>query len=123
MAARHGPPSGRLNPETPSADDQVMSAAKNLYIPERRRVVIRGQVQGVAFQIWLRTVAHSLALGGSCRLLEDGTCEAIVQGPRDLVKQFVVACKRGPAEASIDGIEQELLPIDGRLGSFHIERS
>ena len=99
-----------------------MSATKNLYIPERRRVVIRGNVQGVAFRVWLRTVAQTLALGGTCRQLDDGSCEAIVQGPRDLVKQFVVACKRGPGGVEIEGIEQSLLPIEPRAATFTIER-
>jgi len=71
-------------------------AKLDLYVPHRRRVVIYGQVQGIGFRLWLRNVANTLALVGSCRLLEDGTCEAIVQGDKTLLKQFVVACKRGP---------------------------
>jgi acylphosphatase len=67
-------------------------------------------------------VANTLALSGSCRQLPDGSCEAIVQGNRSLVKQFVVACKRGPSEASVDHIVTELLPIDPRIGGFHVER-
>ena len=49
-------------------------------------------------------------------------CEAIVQGEKSLVKQFVVACKRGPTEASVDRIETEPLTVDPRLGGFHVER-
>lgn len=92
-----------------------------VYVPERRRIVIHGQVQGVGFRLWLKNVAQSLNLVGSCRLLEDETCETIVQGDRSLVKQFVVACKRGPSEAQIERIEQEPMPVDPKLAFFYVE--
>ena len=72
-------------------------AKLDVYIPERHRIVIPGKVQGVGFRLWLRNVASSLSLVGSCRQLPDGACEAIVQGEKTLLKQFIVACKRGPA--------------------------
>ena len=97
-------------------------ARLDVYVPERQRIVIFGTVQGVGFRLWLRNVANTLSLAGSCRQLEDGTCEAIVQGEKNLVKQFVVACKRGPSEASVDHIETEAMPVDPRLGGFHVER-
>lgn len=100
----------------------VMDAKSAIYMPERRRVVIRGKVQGVGFRLWLRNVAQSLSLVGSCRLLDDGTVEAEVQGDRQLVKQFVIACKRGPAEAEIDGIEVTQIAVDPRIGVFLVER-
>lgn len=92
-----------------------------VYVPERRRIVIHGQVQGVGFRLWLKNVAQSLDLVGSCRLLEDQSCEAIVQGDRSLVKQFVVACKRGPAEANVDHITHEVVPVDPKLAFFYVE--
>lgn len=99
-----------------------MNAKSAIYMPERRRIVIRGKVQGVGFRLWLRNVAQSLNLVGSCRLLENGTVETEVQGDRQLVKQFVIACKRGPAEAEIEGIDVTTLPVDPRIGVFHVER-
>lgn len=100
----------------------VMDPRSAIYMPERRRVVIRGQVAGVGFRFWLRNVAQSLNLAGTCRLLDDGTVEAEVQGDRQLVKQFVIACKRGPAEAVIEGIDVTPMPVDARIGVFYVER-
>jgi len=93
-----------------------------MYVPECHRIVIHGKVQGVGFRLWLRNVANSLNLAGSCRQLPDGNCEAIVQGERSLVKQFIVACKRGPAEATVERIEVSPQPVDPKLGGFHVER-
>ncbi len=95
----------------------------SLTVPERRRVVISGHVQGVAFLLWIRNVANSLELSGNVRPLEDGRCEAVVQGDRLLVKQFVVACKRGPSEASIEGIEQIVEPVDPKETTFVVYRT
>jgi acylphosphatase len=99
-----------------------MDPKSAIYMPERKRILIRGKVDGVGFRLWLRNVAQSLNLVGACRLLEGGVVEAEVQGDRQLVKQFVIACKRGPSEASIDGIEVTSLPVDSRLGTFLVER-
>ncbi|WP_343387037.1 acylphosphatase [Candidatus Amarobacter glycogenicus] len=118
MALSPGPP---LHPELRPADTFIM-AKLDVYIPERHRIVIHGKVQGVGFRLWLRNVASSLSLVGSCRQLPDGACEAIVQGEKTLLKQFIVACKRGPAEAVVERIERESLAVDPSLGDFHVER-
>lgn len=93
-----------------------------LLILEQRRIHITGKVQGVAFMLWLRNVANSLELAGGVRALPDGSCEVVIKGDRALVKQFLVACKRGPAEATVEGIEQESEPVDMTLASFVVHR-
>ena len=93
-----------------------------LVIPERRRVLIEGKVQGVAFLLWLRTVANSLDLAGSARALPDGRCEAFVQGDKQLVKQFIIACKRGPSEAQVERVEQETQPVEAHCVGFVVHR-
>lgn len=84
--------------------------------------MIHGKVAGVGFRFWLRNVADSLSLSGSCRQLPDGSCEAVVQGEKSLVRQFIVACKRGPSGASVDHIEVELMPLAPDISGFHVER-
>jgi len=97
-------------------------ARLDLYVPHQQRIVIHGKVQGVGFRLWIRNVANTLALVGSCRQLPDGSCEAIVQGEKNLVKQFTVACKRGPAEAVVERVEVSPMPVDQSLGRFDVER-
>jgi len=94
----------------------------DLYVPQQQRVLIFGKVQGVGFRLWIRNVANTLSLVGSCKQLPDGSCEAIVQGEKNLVKQFVVACKRGPAEATVERVEVSAMPVDTSLGRFDVER-
>lgn len=91
-----------VQPDAWRVDDQRMVG---IMIRDRRRIFITGKVQGVAFRAWLQSVANSLELSGEARLLPDGRCEVAIQGERSLVKQFVVACKRGPSGAVVESIE------------------
>ncbi len=59
-----------------------MDASSAIYMPERRRIIVRGSVMGMGFRLWMRNVARCLSLVGSCNVLADGTVEAIVQGER-----------------------------------------
>ncbi len=106
----------------PQPADTLDMGKMDVFVPERHRIIIHGKVAGVGFRLWLRNVANTLNLVGSCRQLDDGTCEAIVQGERSLVKQFIVACKRGPSEATVERIELETMPVDPRIGGFYVER-
>ncbi|MBA4181635.1 MAG: acylphosphatase [Anaerolinea sp.] len=94
----------------------------SLAIRDRRRIIISGQVQGVAFRLWLTSVAHSLELSGEVQHWEDGRCEVVVQGERSLVKQFIVACKRGPSGATVQSIEVTEEKVDPACIGFHVQR-
>ena len=50
------------------------------------------------------------------------TAELIIAELGGNVKQFVIACKRGPAEAVIEGIDVTPMPVDARIGVFYVER-
>jgi acylphosphatase len=89
---------------------------------ECKRFVISGHVQGGAFLVWIRNVATSLELVGSVRALPDGRCEAVVQGNRQLVKQFAIACKRGPGGVVVEQVEQVSEPFDPKLVTFVVHR-
>ena len=91
-------------------------------IIERRRLVISGRVQGIAFGVWLKSVADSLEVHGSVRNLPDGSCEALVQGERSLVKQFVVACKRGPSAHTVERTEIFAEPLDPKCFGFYVTK-
>lgn len=91
-------------------------------IVDRRRIVISGNVQGIAFGVWLKSVADSLELPGRMENLPGGRCEVFVQGERSLVKQFVVACKRGPVPGAVDGTEIFEEPVEAKSVGFYVVR-
>jgi len=77
-------------------------------VEERLAVHLRihGRVQGVGYRYW--TVGEALARGldGWVRNLPDGTVEVLVSGPSDAVDAMVVACRKGPAFASVRSIRK-----------------
>ena len=63
----------------------------------RRRVVISGRVQGVAFRAATRAQARAGALAGWVRNLADGRVEAVFEGDPAAVGALVAWCHRGRA--------------------------
>jgi acylphosphatase len=71
----------------------------------RRRVRVRGRVQGVFFRAETRARAESLAVGGWVRNTPDGSVEAVFEGEPERVDSMVDWCRRGPAGAVVDDVE------------------
>ena len=67
----------------------------------RRRVVISGRVQGVGYRAWLRRKARAAGLVGEVRNRDDGSVEAILQGPLERVDQVIRQCRSGPLLARV----------------------
>jgi acylphosphatase len=82
----------------------------------RRRVLVRGRVQGVLFRAETRTRAESLGLSGSVRNLPDGSVEAVFEGNPERVESMVEWCRRGPAGASVDELEVSAEEPSGERG-------
>jgi acylphosphatase len=74
---------------------------------ERVQVVIKGRVQGVFFRASTSDMAHRLGLKGCVRNLPDGSVEAIFEGPKDTLKQAIQWCRKGPAGAYVDRVEEK----------------
>jgi acylphosphatase len=76
----------------------------------RRRVVVRGQVQGVFFRDSTRQRARQRGVSGWVRNNRDGTVEAVFEGEPEAVERLVSYCGEGPRGAnvtSVDVIEEE----------------
>jgi len=73
--------------------------------PVARRVVVRGQVQGVFFRSSCRDLARRLGLSGWVRNTAAGTVEIWVEGSPAQVDQLVRWCRAGPGQAEVDGLD------------------
>ena len=73
----------------------------------RRRVVVRGRVQGVWFRESARRRADELGVSGWVRNLRDGTVVAEVEGDAEAVDALVAWLGEGPPRARVDGIDVE----------------
>jgi acylphosphatase len=71
----------------------------------RRRIVVRGYVQGVFFRDSVRRLADRHGVGGWIGNRWDGAVEGVFEGEPDAVERLVDFCRRGPRGASVDEVE------------------
>jgi len=70
----------------------------------RRRVEVRGHVQGVFFRDTCRREAAARGVTGWIRNRADGSVEAIFEGAPDAVDTLVAWARRGPPHARVDDV-------------------
>jgi acylphosphatase len=76
------------------------------------RVTIRGRVQGVGYRAFVEHQAMARRLEGWVRNRRDGSVEALLAGPADVVSEMVALCRRGPSSARVEAVEEEAANSD-----------
>ena len=87
----------------------------------RRRAVIHGRVQGVAFRASTRAEAVRASVAGWVQNRPNGSVEAAFEGTPAAVEAMVAFCHRGPAWAKVSRVEVVNEPPEGESG-FRIRR-
>jgi acylphosphatase len=84
--------------------------------PVRRRVVVRGHVQGVFFRDSTRREASRRGVSGWVSNRADGAVEAVFEGSPSDVEEMVRFCSGGPRGADVRGVEVTDEPPEGLPG-------
>ncbi len=71
----------------------------------RRRVVVRGNVQGVFFRASCQQEAARLGVAGSVSNRPDGSVQAVFEGDEAAVEALVAWCREGPARAEVSAVD------------------
>jgi acylphosphatase len=71
----------------------------------RRRVVVRGHVQGVFFRDTTRRLAESRGVAGWVTNRGDGAVEAVFEGEPDAVAALVEFAREGTRGAQVESVE------------------
>jgi len=79
----------------------------------RRRVVVRGRVQGVGFRAALARAAATRGVAGWVCNRSDGTVEAVFEGDADAVASLVRFCREGPRGADVSRVEASAAEPEG----------
>ena len=82
----------------------------------RRRVVVSGRVQGVAFRAGTRAEARRLGVEGWVRNRADGSVEAVFEGVASQVAALVAWCSEGPRFARVEEVEVREETPEGLAG-------
>ncbi len=81
-------------------------------------VRVRGVVQGVGFRHATVREAHALKLRGWVANREDGSVEAMIQGPAPQIDRMLAWLRSGPPAARVSEVEFEDRPTDKRFERF-----
>jgi acylphosphatase len=71
----------------------------------RRRVIVRGLVQGVFFRDSARRLAQRHGVSGWVANRADGAVEAAFEGEADAVERLVAFSRKGPRGAQVTSVE------------------
>jgi acylphosphatase len=71
----------------------------------RRRVIVRGLVQGVFFRDSARRLAQRHGVSGWVANRADGAVEAAFEGEADAVERLVAFSRKGPRGAQVESVE------------------
>ena len=82
----------------------------------RRRVIVRGRVQGVFFRDSTQREATARGVGGWVANRDDGAVEAVFEGDEESVQALVEFCERGPGRAEVEGVEVTSEAPEGLTG-------
>ena len=91
-------------------------------MPKEQRVIrIHGKVQGVGYRFFATRTARRLGLKGHIANNRDGTVDAVVEGERETIDEWLEELKEGPRYAEVTKIDQETKDFTGRLGDFDVK--
>jgi acylphosphatase len=85
------------------------------------QVKVSGRVQGVCFRARTQDEARRIGVAGWVRNLPDGSVEVFIQGPEEKVNSLLSWCYKGPAGASVAGVDYGERPVDPSISTFSIK--
>ncbi|HET7436639.1 MAG TPA: acylphosphatase [Thermoanaerobaculia bacterium] len=88
---------------------------------EQRHLRIHGKVQGVGYRFFATRVARRNGLKGWIQNMRDGTVEALVEGEKQSIDDWLEELKEGPRFAEVTRIEQESKEFTGKLPDFDVK--
>lgn len=84
------------------------------------RIVVHGIVQGVGYRYFCYREAEAIGLKGSAENRVDGTVYLEVEGPRQLIEQFIARLRVGPPSSRVSSVTVNWIKQSGNYTSFQI---
>jgi acylphosphatase len=93
-----------------------LSPALQLDVLQRRRVRVRGRVQGVWFRASTAEEARRRGVAGWVCNRRDGSVEAVFEGPAEAVQVLLGFVAQGPPHARVDAVDVREEAPEGAQG-------
>lgn len=84
------------------------------------RAVVHGRVQMVGFRAFVLRHAGDSGLAGTVRNLDDGSVEAVLEGPAPAVRRMVDLLHEGPSHARVERVDVEYGSPTGTLPAMMV---
>lgn len=85
------------------------------------RCVVLGQVQKVAYRVYVQDSAATLGLTGWVQNLHDGSVEVVAQGSPDELKELVEYLHEGSLLARVDSVAVDWQSVKETFEDFSIK--
>ena len=89
----------------------------------RAHIWVTGRVQGVGFRAFVESIALQAKVTGWVRNVGYDMVEAVAEGTREKVEQFVELMKQGPRASRVDESRIEWENVTGEFREFGVKRS
>lgn len=89
----------------------------------RVHVWVKGRVQAVGFRAFVQQNATLIGVSGWVRNVGYNTVEAVAEGERERLDQFIQMMERGPVASNVDESRKEWEIPTGEFQSFNVRRS
>lgn len=89
----------------------------------RIHVWVNGRVQAVGFRAFVQQNALQIGVTGWVRNVGYDTVEAVAEGSKEQVDDFLRMVKRGPMGARVDDWREEWGKMTGEFKSFRVKAS
>lgn len=89
----------------------------------RVHVWVQGRVQAVGFRAFVQQNAIQIGVTGWVRNVGYDTVEAVVEGNKGQIEEFLQMVKRGPTGSRVDQSREEWEQVTGEFGSFRVKAS
>lgn len=87
---------------------------------QRIHLLILGDVTGVGFRYFALRRAQSLGLNGWVRNVSKGQVEAVAEGEKDKLEEFIKRCNHGPDVAWVAQVDVKWGEATGEFTGFKI---
>jgi acylphosphatase len=87
---------------------------------KRAHLVFEGRVQGVLFRANTQRIARELKLTGWVRNLEDGSVEAVVEGPQETIRTLIDRLGEEVRAAAIKRVRETWSAATAEFSKFEI---
>lgn len=86
----------------------------------RAHIIVTGLVQGVYYRATARQEARALGITGWVKNRPEGTVEAMAEGEKNKVEQFIEWCRQGPPDSQVSSVQVEWEDTMGGYRDFRI---